>query len=184
VISHGRIDIFRKGLDLLLDAWSRIRLAHPAEDWRLVLIGSGDDATKFRGLLSGPDYSSVLWIDHYIRDRALMRRWLSAADVYVMASRHEGFPVAPLEGMACGLPVVATAVPGIAEIMGEETPFPGITVPIGDAAALASAMEKLLADIQLSRDLGFQAKRRAQDFSLLSVSTRLGSFLTERIDKN
>jgi glycosyltransferase involved in cell wall biosynthesis len=86
--------------------------------------------------------------------------------------------------MACGLPVVSTAVPGIAEIIGEETPFPGITVPIGDAASLANAMEKLLADIQLARDLGFHAKRRAQDFSLLSVSTRLGSFLAERIDKN
>jgi len=183
-ISHGRIDIFRKGLDLLLDAWSRLRLDHPDEDWRLVLIGSGDDAPKFRDMLNGPNYSSVLWIDHYIRDRALMRRWLSAADVYVMASRHEGFPVAPLEGMACGLPVVATAVPGIAEIMGDKDPVPGITAPIADAGALGRAMEKLLTDIHLSRDLGFHAKRRAQDFSLPSVSTQLRSFLTEHINKN
>ena len=183
-ISHGRIDIFRKGLDLLLDAWSKLRLAHPDEDWRLVLIGSGDDAPKFRSILNGSDYSSVLWIDDYIRDRALLRRWLCAADVYVMASRHEGFPVAPLEGMACGLPVVATAVPGIAEIMGDKDPLPGITAPIADATALARAMEKLLTDNQLSRDLGFHAKRRAQDFSLPSVSTQLRSFLTERINKN
>jgi glycosyltransferase involved in cell wall biosynthesis len=183
-ISHGRIDIFRKGLDLLLDAWSKLRLAHPDEDWRLVLIGSGDDAPKFRSILNGSDYSSVLWIDDYIRDRALLRRWLCAADVYVMASRHEGFPVAPLEGMACGLPVVATAVPGIAEIMGDKDPLPGIMAPIGDATALARAMEKLLTDIQLSRDLGFHAKRRAQDFSLPSVSTQLRSFLKERINKN
>ena len=183
-ISHGRIDIFRKGLDLLLDAWSRLRSAHSAEDWRLVLIGSGDDATKFRSLLSGRDYSSVLWIDHYIRDRALMRRWLSAADVYVMASRHEGFPVAPLEGMACGLPVVATAVPGIAEIMGEEIPLPGITTPIGDVGALTAALGSLLEDTKLSKDLGFRAKRRAQYFSLLSISTQLRSFLMERINKN
>jgi glycosyltransferase involved in cell wall biosynthesis len=98
--------------------------------------------------------------------------------------RHEGFPVAPLEGMACGLPVVATAVPGISEIMGDKAPLPGITAPIGDAAALARAMERLLDDIQLSRDLGCHAKRRAQDFSLLSVSTQLRSFLTERINKN
>jgi starch synthase len=182
-ISHGRIDIFRKGLDLLLDAWSRLRLAHSAQDWRLVLIGSGDDAAKFRNLLNAPDYSSVLWIDHYIRDRGLMRRWLSAADVYVMASRHEGFPVAPLEGMACGLPVVATAVPGIAEIMGDKAPLPGITTPIADAAALARALERLLDDTQLSQDLGLRAKRRAQDFSLPSVSTQLRSFLMERITR-
>jgi glycosyltransferase involved in cell wall biosynthesis len=183
-ISHGRIDIFRKGLDLLLDAWSKLRLAHPDEDWRLVLIGSGDDAPKFRSILNGVDYSSVLWIDDYIRDRALLRRWLCAADVYVMASRHEGFPVAPLEGMACGLPVIATAVPGMAEIMGDKVPLPGITIPIADAPALARAMEKLLTDMQLSRDLGFHAKRRAQDFSLPSVSTQLRSFLTARINKN
>jgi starch synthase len=183
-ISHGRIDIFRKGLDLLLEAWSKLQSAHSSEDWRLVLIGSGDDATKFRGVLSGPDYSSVLWIDHYVRDRAVMRRWLCAADIYVMASRHEGFPVAPLEGMACGLPIVATAVPGIAEIMGDKDPLPGITAPIGDSAALASAVEKLLNNIQLSRELGFHAKRRAQDFSLPSISAQLRSFLTERINKN
>jgi len=183
-ISHGRIDIFRKGLDLLLEAWSKLQSAHSGEDWRLILIGSGDDATKFRGVLSRPDYSSVLWIDHYIRDRALMRRWLCAADIYVMASRHEGFPVAPLEGMACGLPIVATAVPGIAEIMGDKDPLPGITAPIGDSAALASAVEKLFSNTQLSRELGFHAKRRAQDFSLPSISAQLRSFLTERINKN
>ena len=101
-----------------------------------------------------------------------------------MASRHEGFPVAPLEGMACGLPVVATAVPGMAEIMGDKDPLPRITVPLADAAALANAMQKLLADVPLSRDLGFHAKRRAQDFSLPSVSTQLRSSLTERINKN
>jgi len=127
---------------LLLDAWSKLRAAHPAQDWRLVLIGSGDDASKFRSMLNGPGHSSVFWIDYYIRDRSLMRTWLSAADVYVMASRHEGFPVAPLEGMACGLPVVATAVSGIAEIMGDEAPLPGITTPIADVAALAKALER------------------------------------------
>jgi glycosyltransferase involved in cell wall biosynthesis len=176
-ISHGRIDIFRKGLDLLLDAWSKLRAAHPGQDWRLVLIGSGDDASKFQSMLSRQGDPSVFWMDRYVRDRPLMRTWLSAADVYVMASRHEGFPVAPLEGMACGLPVIATAVPGIAEIIGDEVPPPGIAVPIADVPALAGALERLLDDITLSRDLGLRAQKRAQHFSLVSVGTQLREFL-------
>jgi glycosyltransferase involved in cell wall biosynthesis len=176
-ISHGRIDIFRKGLDLLLDAWSKLRAAHPSEEWRLVLIGSGDDASKFRRMLCGQDDSSVLWIDRYVRDRPLMRMWLSAADIYVMASRHEGFPVAPLEAMACGLPVIATAVPGIAEIMGHKVPLPGIAVPVADVTALVGALKTLLGDVAVSQALGLHARMRAQDFSLVSVGTQLRDFL-------
>jgi len=174
-ISHGRIDIFRKGLDLLLDSWAMLRAAHPNQDWRLVLIGSGDDASKLRNMLDGSD--SILWVDHYIPDRSLMRRWLSAADVYVMASRHEGFPVAPLEAMACGLPIVVTAVPGVVEIMGEELPLPGIAVPVADAGALARGLEALLGDSALSHDLGFRARKRVQNFSLESVGAQLRDFL-------
>jgi glycosyltransferase involved in cell wall biosynthesis len=177
-ISHGRTDIFRKGLDLLLDSWAKVRAAHLNEDWRLTFIGSGDDASKLRNMLRG--LHSVVWVDCYIRDRLLMRSWLSAADVYVMASRHEGFPVAPLEGMACGLPVVATAVPSVAEIMGEEVPLPGIVVPIADVAALASGLETLLGDSALSHDLSFRAKKRVQAFSSESIGTQLRDFQLTR----
>jgi glycosyltransferase involved in cell wall biosynthesis len=68
--------------------------------------------------------------------------WLSAANLYVMASRHEGFPVAPLEAMACGLPIIINDVPGTAEIMGSEDALPGIIVPVRDSAALASPLIK------------------------------------------
>jgi glycosyltransferase involved in cell wall biosynthesis len=162
---------------LLLDAWSVIRAAHAGQDWRLVLIGSGDDASKLRGMLARQADSSFFWIDRYLRDRPLLRRWLSAADVYVMSSRHEGFPVAPLEGMACGLPVIATAVPGIAEIMGDEAPLPGITVPVEDLPALTDALATLMGGVTLSRHLGDHARKRAQDFSLASVGGRLRNFL-------
>ncbi len=128
-------------------------------------------------MLCARNDSSVLWIDHYLRDRLLMRMWLSAADVYVMASRHEGFPVAPLEGMACGLPVIATAAPGIAEIMGNQVSSPGITVPIADVPALRDALERLLSNITVSRELGIFAKTRAQDFCSASVGTQLRDFL-------
>ena len=54
----------------------------------------------------------------------------------------EGFPVAPLETMACGLPIIITDVPGSADIMGSEDARPGMVVPVGDSAALASALIK------------------------------------------
>jgi glycosyltransferase involved in cell wall biosynthesis len=79
--------------------------------------------------------------------------------------------------MACGLPVVATAVPGVAEIMGDEAPLPGIIAPIADVSALASALGKLLDDVGLAQELGFRAKKRTQDFSVVSVGTQLRSFL-------
>ena len=94
-ISHGRVDIFRKGLDVLLDAWTKVRTECPRQDWRLVLIGSGDDASKLRSLLSG--MHSIIWIDRYIRDQSQMRRWLSAADVL-----RDGFATRGFSGCASG----------------------------------------------------------------------------------
>jgi glycosyltransferase involved in cell wall biosynthesis len=49
----------------------------------------------------------VLWVDRFVHHRDEMRRYLSAGDVYAFPSRNDGFPTAPIEGMACGLPVVA-----------------------------------------------------------------------------
>jgi glycosyltransferase involved in cell wall biosynthesis len=75
-----------------------------------------------------------------------------------------GFPVTPLEPMAGGLPIIATAVPGIAEIIADETPLPGIIVPVADVSALVSALERLLNDIEPSQDLGFHAKETRSRF--------------------
>jgi glycosyltransferase involved in cell wall biosynthesis len=58
-----------------------------------------------------------------------MRQYLSVADVYVFPSRHEGFPVAPLEAMACGLPIVAAYAPGICDILSEGEESGGLVVP-------------------------------------------------------
>jgi glycosyltransferase involved in cell wall biosynthesis len=179
-ISHGRINIFRKGLDVLLEAWGRLRAAHPKQEWQLVLIGSGEGDRKFRAMLESQADRSVVWIDTYLKDRPLMRTWLSAANVYVMASRHEGFPVAPLEAMACGLPIVATEVPGITEILGGEILKPGIVVPVADVARLSAALASLLNDDMACETLGLQARQRIQDFSLRSIGEQLRNFILSR----
>ena len=70
-------------------------------------------------------------------------RWLQAADLYVHPSRADTFPNGVLEALACGTPVVASRVGGIPEQVRDET---GVLVEPGDPAALAAAIESLLAD--------------------------------------
>jgi len=174
---HGRVDLHRKGLDVLVAAWGAIRRARPGRDLRLLLLGSGRDAPALRALLG--DDPGILWIDEYVNDRAVIRRHLAAADVYAFPSRNEGFPVAPVEAMACGLPVVAADAPGVADILGEGDGAAGTIVPAGDAGAFARALGSLLDDESLSASLGARARRRAEErFSHESVGRELRAFLT------
>jgi glycosyltransferase involved in cell wall biosynthesis len=178
VVWHGRIDIRRKGLDVLLDAWDRLCRDRPGRDVRLLLVGSGPDADEFRALLARRQPRGVRWLDAYLRDPARLRHHLSASDVYVLPSRHEGFPVALLEAMACSLPVVATGVGGVADIVGCEGEPAGMVVPPGQPDAFATALERLVDDQTAARAMGERARRRVEErFSLAAVGARLADFL-------
>jgi starch synthase len=178
---HGRIDYRRKGLDVLLDAWQEVCRARPQRDLRLILIGSGNNADELRERIAAERPPGVRWVDEYINDRALLCRYLAAADVYAFPSRHEGFPVAPLEAMACALPLVAADAPGVPEILEDGEASGGITIPRGDARSLAVALGRLLDDETLSGELGRRARARIEkNFSLETVGQQLRDFLTTR----
>ena len=172
---HGRVDLRIKGLDVLVDAWRLVA----RDDRRLLLVGSGAHADELRSLLAGTD--GVQWVDEYVLDRERMRGYLSAADLYVFPSRREGIPVAPVEAMACGLPVVAADVPGMRDILAGEGASGGLVVPRGDAQALAAALDELLPDEPRRRDLGRLARQRVEEaFSLDSVGEQLRDFFVSR----
>lgn len=87
---------------------------------------------------------------------------LPGFDVFVLASvpRSEGLPTAILEAMACGLPVVATDVGGVREIVEHGTT--GYVVPARDPGAIAAAVSRLLSDAELRSSLGRQARQRVK----------------------
>lgn len=177
-INHGRIDIFRKGLDVLLAAWEQARGGGERGDDRLVIIGSGQDDAKFAALLAEQGACCVDWRAGYATDREHIRTWLSAADIYVTASRIEGMPVAPLEAMSCGLPIIASEAQGLADILESGEAHGGLLVKKDDPAALVQAITRLREDPALRERLGKAARRRVEEaFSLNTVGTALHGLL-------
>jgi starch synthase len=178
VVNHGRIDIHRKGLDILMEAWERVYSDRPDRNLQILLVGTGNDASKLRDRIATMQLQGIMWVDEYVRDRTAIRRYLSAADVYTLPSRHEGFPVAPIEAMACGLPVVATDAPGVPDILEGGEDSGGLVVPRGDAVALASALGRVLDNEAWGRELGKRARCRAEEcFSLEAIGKQLRTFL-------
>jgi starch synthase len=107
-----------------------------------------------------------------------MRRYLSAADAGVFSSRHEGFPVAPLEAMACGLPLVAVDAEGIVDAAPHGEDDGVVIVPREDPAALAGAMTRVASDRALRARLAARARERITSaFSIETVGAQLAAFL-------
>jgi starch synthase len=182
VVWHGRVDTHRKGLDILLDAWQRVAAERNGADLRLILLGTGNDADQLRQHLSTMPCEGVVWVDEYVLDRSVIRRYLYAADVYALPSRHEGFPVALLEAMACGLPVVSTDVSGVPDILEGGKDTAGIIVERDNAAALASALGSLLDDPIRCRAMGACALQRVRArFSLETIGLQLRTFFASRM---
>jgi glycosyltransferase involved in cell wall biosynthesis len=159
---HGRVEIERKGLDILLNAWQQICNERPDKDLRLLLVGTGSDAERLRQSIDEMHLKGVLWLNEFVSDRTVIQRYLSAANVYTLPSRQEGFPVAPIEAMSCGLPVVAADAPGVPDILEGGEVSGGIVVPREDATALALALGRVLDHEAWRRELGKRARCRVE----------------------
>lgn len=180
VMYHGRVDVRRKGLDVLVEAWAKVCRDRPGRELVLLLVGTGPDAGELRALIAAAGVQNVQWHDEYFTDRDLVCRYLSASDAYVLPSRHEGSPVAPLEAMATGLPVVAADAPGVTDIFEKGESSGGLVVPAGDAAALAAALGRILDDRELAEELGRRSRRRVEEaFSLDVVGRQLRAVLVD-----
>ncbi|MBW4641975.1 MAG: glycosyltransferase family 4 protein [Goleter apudmare HA4340-LM2] len=178
VVWHGRVEIERKGLDVLLEAWQQICNQRPDQDLRLLLVGTGSDAERLRQRLDTMQLKGVQWLNQFVSDRNVIQQYLSAANVYTLPSRQEGFPVAPIEAMACGLPVVAADAPGVSDILERGEVSGGMIVPREDATALASALGRILDDEPWGRELGKRARSRIENcFSSESVGKQLRDVL-------
>jgi glycosyltransferase involved in cell wall biosynthesis len=158
--------VAEKGLDLLVAAAPAVLDAVPRA--RFVLVGGGPAVYAAR-LRAESGRLGVAGAFVWTGPREDVPDVLSALDVFVLASRGENLSMAVLEAMAAGLPVVATAVGGVPEVVaGGET---GLLVPPRDSRALAAALVRLAADSETARRLG--AAGRARVTTRFSVATQV-----------
>jgi glycosyltransferase involved in cell wall biosynthesis len=126
------------------------------DDVRLIIAGTGPLKEPLNEL------AGQLGIQHKIRllgARTDIPEVLNALDLFVLPSLSEGMPNAVLEAMACGLPVVATEVGGVSEVV--EHGVTGLLVPSEDEEALASRLEELVCSETKRQMLGKNARERA-----------------------
>jgi colanic acid/amylovoran biosynthesis glycosyltransferase len=141
------------------------------------LIGGGEEQAALSRRISELDLASSVTLAGP-QPRPFVADALRAADVFVLPSitlesgKMEGIPVALMEAMATGLPVVSTPMSGIPELVTNEVH--GLLVGEGDVPALASALRRLHGDAGLRARMGDAGRRRVmQDYDLTRNTTRL-----------
>lgn len=153
----ARLD-YHKGIDVLLRALSVLSGRKP----RLDIVGRGLEEGALRRLASELNLGDrVRFLG--LLDRPGVAAILAGASAFVLPSRSDNLPLAILEAMQAGLPIVATRVGGIPEEIrdGEE----GLLVPPEDPEALAAALKEVLGDRELRLRLGMAAQQRAAGFT-------------------
>ena len=162
ILFVGRL-IERKGVSHLIRALGTVRRLLPA---RLVVIGDGPERARLEQVTRETGMAENVEFRGRVSDDEL-RLAYAAADVFVLPSvldarqDTEGLGVVLLEAMNYGVPVIASDIGGITDIVLHEQT--GLLVPAGDEGALASALSRVLGDAALSRRLGEAGRKRLRD---------------------
>ncbi len=138
IVTVGGMNV-RKGIAELIVAFTAVARAHP--DVHLHLVGDGPDRADFARLAATGGAGDRIHFEGFQRDPT---PWLRAADLFVLASRRESFPIVIGEARAAGCAIVATSVDGVPEALDDGRA--GQLVPPGDPIALARALDLLLRD--------------------------------------
>jgi D-inositol-3-phosphate glycosyltransferase len=184
ILFVGRIEPL-KGIDNLLRAMARIAEKRPdLRDGLCVSIVGGDlDASRVDDeMMRLQELREELGIDDIVtflgaRDQDMLQYYYSAAEMVVMPSDYESFGMVALEAMACGTPVIASDVGGLAFLVKHGRT--GYRVPARDPAALAAKITSLLTDEGLRRRIGQRAACWAESYAWPRIADQIEALYAE-----
>ncbi len=163
-----------KGLPILLEAFRQVLETVPSAT--LILIGDGPDRLALEQQVTALDLQDHIQFLGY-QSQESVRYYLQTTAVFVLPSFTEGLPVALMESLAAGVPVVTTAIAGIGELVTDGQN--GFLVPPGAVAPLAVRLQQLLLDVSLRNQLGQAGRAKViEDFNLYHEGHRLKTVLT------
>ena len=172
----ARLDHWGKGHREFFAALSALKERYPIE---ALIIGGGRRAEEMRQLVADLGLAGRV---HFLGQRPDIPDLLSALDIFVLPSHSEGVSLALLEAMAAGLPVIATRVGGLPEVVTDGVN--GLLMPPQDPEALAQALARLLDDPALAKELGENARRHVKEnFSLERLGREINEIYGELIKR-
>ncbi len=141
------------------DHGTLLRAVAQVSDVDLVLVGDGELRAQFKRQAESFGIARRV---HFLGARSDVAELLKMADIYVHVPVFEGFGIAATEAMAAGKPIIASDVPGLAQVVGDAA----LLVPPADSEALAAAIRRLIASPELQLQLAQAAVQRSNQFSI------------------
>lgn len=160
---------WNKGYDVLVRAIALVVPHFPR--LALTIVGDGPELETIERIIGELGLQDIVELAGSRRD---VEAYLSGAGLFIMSSRKEGLPLALLEAMAAGLPIAATNVGGIADLIGKAVHL----VPKDDPVALAAQISRYLADDALRIDAGQRARHAYEAIEAQDRGDRISSMYT------
>jgi len=178
VITAGYL-LEAKGIFELVNAFDQVAGRH--RQAMLVYLGDGPERPALENRIAHSPFKERVHLVGHVHPQEVAT-YFRAADLFALPSHHEGMPNVVLEGMAAGLPILATRVGGIPEAVPDERY--GILVPPRNQAELGRALERILADRPLRESMGAAARRRAvEHYDIERLNQHMREFLEDTARK-
>ncbi len=176
IVFIGRMER-RKGAAVLVDAFTRLR--ERVADAELLLVGEGPERRAVEAAVPDALRDAVMFAGR-VDPIELAEVFRRSAVACAPSLGGESFGIVLLEAMSAGRPVVASSIPGYAALVRDE--IDGILVPPGDAAALAAALEHVLADPARARAMGEAGRERARWYDWPTVVAEIEEVYARAIE--